>query len=106
MGSPHLLEDLLCYIFGISDSNSDSGSSTQFICKSNHNPAAILIESTNLPQSNVIQGTLTSFVLPALFYVVKMPLAAPLTLACYVMLIGGLIFMVFIPYEVAKTVMR
>ena len=51
-------------------------------------------------------GTLTSFVLPALFYVMKMPRNASLTMACYLMLIGGLVFMVLIPYEVARNFMH
>ena len=49
-----------------------------------------------------VAGTMLSFILPAMFYLAKMPPAAPLHWVMRVMLVGGLVVLVVIlgPYEV------
>ena len=51
-----------------------------------------------------VAGSLVSFVLPGAFYVYKMPCSAPYYLPCVVMLLGGAVLVVLVPYSVAANV--
>lgn len=50
--------------------------------------------------SGGLAGSLVSFVLPGALYVAKMPCSAPYYLPCLVMLLGGAVLVVLIPYSV------
>ena len=54
--------------------------------------------------SGGLAGSLVQFVLPGAFYVAKMPTSAPYYFPCLVMMLGGMVLVVVIPYFVLTNI--